>query len=117
MFVIKEPDNFSFEKVGIRGKIFSTEALTQKSEFVLIETETGHETMIRERECVFSYYVLEGHGYFQIDGQREDCATGDLVVIPAGKSFIYKGKMKLLLNCTPPWSESQEENLIFVDKA
>ena len=111
MFVIKEPSNFSFEKVGIKGKIFSTSELTQKAEFVLIETETGHETMIRERECVFIYYILVGHGYFEIEGQKEECAKGDLVVIPAGKKFIYKGKMKLLLNCTPPWSESQEETI------
>jgi mannose-6-phosphate isomerase-like protein (cupin superfamily) len=54
---------------------------------------------------------LEGHGYFQIEGQKEDCVKGDLVVIPAGKKFIYKGKMKLLLNTTPPWTESQEDTI------
>lgn len=111
MFVIKEPDDFSFEKVGIKGKIFPTSKLTKKTSFVLIETEIGHETMIRERECVFIYYILEGRGYFEVEGQKKECSKGDLVVIPAGKKFIYKGRMKLLLNCTPPWSESQEETI------
>jgi mannose-6-phosphate isomerase-like protein (cupin superfamily) len=111
MFVIKEPKDFSFEKVGIKGKIFQSSDLTSKTRFVLVKTETGHETTIRQQECDFIYYILEGNGYFEIDGQRENCSVGDLVVIPAGRKFTYKGKMKLLLNTTPPWSESQEETI------
>ena len=111
MFVIKEPGDYSFEKFGIKGKIFSLSNLTKKESFVLIATEKGHETTIRQRESDFCYYVLEGNGYFEINGVREDCGAGDLVVIPAGNKFTYKGKMKLLLNCTPPWTEAQEETI------
>ena len=111
MFVIKEPGDYSFEKVGIKGKAFLLDNLTKKTQFILVETETGHETTIRERECDKSYYILEGYGYFEINDVREDCAAGDLVVIPAGNKFTYKGKMKLLLNCTPPWTEGQEETI------
>jgi mannose-6-phosphate isomerase-like protein (cupin superfamily) len=112
MFVIKKPDNYSFEKVGIKGKIFPSAGLTAKASFVLIETELGHETTIRQRDCDFCYYILEGAGYFEINDNREDCTAGNLVVIPAGNKFTYKGKLKMLLNCTPPWSESQEETII-----
>jgi len=111
MFVIKESGDYSFEKFGIKGKIFPSDELTAKTRFVLVETESGHETTIRQRECDFCYYVLEGSGYFEINDMREDCVAGDLVVIPAGNKFTYKGKMKLLLNCTPPWTEIQEETI------
>jgi mannose-6-phosphate isomerase-like protein (cupin superfamily) len=111
MFVIKEPENFHYEKSGTMGKIFPINNLTSKTQFVLVETVSGHETTIIERECDKSYYILEGSGYFEINGNREDCAAGDLVVIPAGNKFTYKGKMKLLLNCTPPWREEQEETI------
>lgn len=111
MFVIKEPENYSFDKIGHRGKVFPIEELTRKTQFVLIEVEDRLEDTIRQRECDFCYYILEGSGYFEINGNRENCATGDLVVIPAGKKFTYKGKMKLLLNCTPPWREEQEETI------
>lgn len=111
MYVFKEPADYSFEKVGIKGKIFAIEKLIQKVEFVLVETESGHETTIRENVCDFLYYILEGSGNFIIEGKTYPCEKGDLVVIPAGKSFTYKGSFKLLLNVTPPWQEDQEETL------
>lgn len=111
MYVIHEPKNISFDKVGIKGKIFSTDTVSKEIEFVLIETEMGHQTKIIEHKSTFCYYVMEGSGYFEFDGQKEDCFTGDLVVIPPGKAFIYKGKLKLLLVNTPVWDEAQEETV------
>lgn len=111
MHVIKEPKEISFDKVGIRGKIFSTQDLIASAEFVLVETEKGHETTIIEHKSDFIYYILEGNGYFIINDTKEDCSQGDLVVIPAGAKFTYKGKFKILLINTPPWQENQEETL------
>jgi mannose-6-phosphate isomerase-like protein (cupin superfamily) len=76
---------------------------------VLVETEQGHETIIIEHKSDFIYYILEGNGYFVINDDKETCSQGDLVVIPAGTKFTYKGKLKMLLSCTPPWKEEQEE--------
>ena len=67
MHVFKEPKQFSFEKVGIKGKIFPIEALTNKTQYFLVEIEVGHETRIIEHACDFIYYVLEGSGYFEIN--------------------------------------------------
>ena len=111
MFVFKEPSDASFEKVGIKGKIFPISELTKKTQYFLVETEKGHETEIIEHECDFVYYVLKGHGYFQIDGVKEECFAGNLIVIPAGKKFTYKGNLKMIATSTPPWFESQEETL------
>jgi len=110
MFVIKEPNN-SFDKIGHKVKIFPTENLIGRAQFVLVEVENRLEAVLLQKECDYAYYVLEGSGYFEINGAREDCAAGDLVVIPAGNKFTYKGKMKMLLNCTPPWREEQEETV------
>ena len=111
MYVIHESSELSFEKVGVRGKIFASELLNPNVEFALIETDAGHDTAIVEKESTFTYYVLRGEGYFEIEDQREACGAGDLIVIPAGKKFIYKGKMTLLLIANPPWREEQEVTL------
>jgi mannose-6-phosphate isomerase-like protein (cupin superfamily) len=111
MYVLHEPSANSFEKVGIQGKVFPSRELADSAGFALITTETGHETTIIEHESNFIYYILEGSGFFEVDEQREDCAAGDLVVIPMGKKFTYKGKLKMLLVSTPPWREEQEETL------
>jgi mannose-6-phosphate isomerase-like protein (cupin superfamily) len=111
MYVIKEPKDFSFQKAGIKGKIFPISSLTRKTEYFLIETAKGHETVIVEHTCDFIYSILEGNGYFVIDGKKESCTAGDLVVIPAGKTFTYKGNLKMMATSTPPWQEDQEETL------
>lgn len=105
------PEGYSFEKVGIKGKIFDSRGLSDKVEFSLIETKQGHETKIIEKECIFSYYILEGEGSFDIDGQKEKCRQGDLVMIPKGIPFQYFGKLKMLLVSTPWWYPEQEESL------
>lgn len=109
MHVLKVPKTFSFDKVGIKGKIFPVDALTDKTSTVLIETKHGHETTLIEHKSDFIYYILEGKGYFLINDMKEACKQGDLVVIPAGTKFTYKGKLKVLLFCTPPWESEQEE--------
>lgn len=112
MYVLKPPIENSFEKVGIKGKIFPSKELAgEDADYLLLETETGHETTIIEHASVFTYYILEGSGYFEINDEREDCTTGDLVIIPKGTKFTYKGKLKMLLINTPAWREEQEETV------
>jgi len=105
------PEGYSFQKVGIKGKIFDTKSLSDEVEFSVIETEKGHETKIIEKECIFSYYIWEGEGSFEIDGQEEKCGKGDLVVIPKGIPFQYAGTMKMLLISVPWWFPEQEVTL------
>lgn len=109
--VLQLPAAYSFEKVGIKGKKFDLTPLTSSTGVCQIETENGHETSIIEHKCDFIYYCLEGQGYFEINGTREDFETGNLVVVPAGATFTYKGKCRLLLITTPPFYPEQEETL------
>lgn len=97
--------------MGIKGKRFSVADLTTKTNVCLIETESGHETTIIEHKCDFIYYVLEGEGYFEINGQKENFIKEDLIVIPTESKFTYKGKCKMLLITTPAFYPEQEETL------
>jgi mannose-6-phosphate isomerase-like protein (cupin superfamily) len=110
-YIFHLPSEYSFEKVGIKGKIFNTKNLSGEVEFSIIETKKGHETKIIEKECIFSYYILEGSGIFEIDGQKDQCGESDLVVIPKGIPFQYSGTMKMLLISVPWWFPEQEVTL------
>ena len=110
-YVLKKPSDYSFEKVGIKGKKFSVAEITSRTGICVIETEKGHETTIIEHKCDFIYYILEGSGYFEIDGQKKDFVREDLVIVPAGSTFRYVGKCKMLLITTPPYFPEQEETL------
>ena len=109
--ILKLPESYSFEKVGIKGKKFSVAEITQRTGVCQIETERGHDTTIVEHKCDFIYYILDGEGHFIIDGQNENCQKGDLVVIPADSKFRYAGKLKMLLITTPDFYPEQEETL------
>jgi mannose-6-phosphate isomerase-like protein (cupin superfamily) len=109
MNVLKVPKTPSFQKVGIAGRIFESKHLTPSAEFFTVDTDTGHATTIRQRECDFFYHVLAGAGQFIVEEQKQPCSQGDLVVIPRGTWFRYEGKMKLLAASVPPWREEQED--------
>lgn len=109
--IFKQPKDFSFKKVGIKGKKIFIDKLTTKSGFVYIETEKGHETTIVNHKCDCFYYVLEGKGYFEIDDIKEYFSAGDLIVIPAESKFTYKGNSKFLRVTTPAYYPEQEETL------
>ena len=110
-YVLKIPSKYTFEKEGIKGTNFESKNLSEKAKFAVIETETGHENRIRENECDFIYFILEGKGNFEINSEIEKCQRGDLVVIPSGSVFRYTGKMKLFLITIPFWYPEQEEIL------
>jgi mannose-6-phosphate isomerase-like protein (cupin superfamily) len=110
--ILKLPKDYSFEKVGIKGKKFPVAEITQRAGVCLIETEKGHETTIIEHKCDFIYYILKGKGYFEINDKKENCIKDELVIVPAGSKFRYAGKLKMLLITTPPFYTEQEETLI-----
>jgi len=110
-YVFHAPKEYSFEKVGEKGKTFGVQSSSENIEFTVIETDGGHETKIIEKECRFFYYILEGSGSFDIDGNVERCSQGDLVVVPTNVAFQYTGKMKMLLVSTPWWFPEQEVTL------
>ena len=109
--IFKLPNEYTFEKEGIKGTNFESKDLSDKAKFAVIEAEKGHENRIRENECSFFYYILEGKGNFEINGEIEECQRGELVVIPSGSVFKYTGKMKLFLTTIPFWYPEQEEVL------
>lgn len=109
MPVFSPPTKPTFSRVGVTGKIFPTKDIIESTEFLIIETQAGHDTTIIEKACDFCYYILEGSGYFIINDQKETCGVGDLVVIPKGTPFTYKGHLKMLLTVTPPFFPEQEE--------
>lgn len=110
-YVLEEPKEPSFNKVGVEGRIFPTELLSKNVQFFTVRTKTGHDTTIIEHKCDFFYYVLEGSGVFIINDNEFSCRIGNLVVIPQGTKFTYKGDLVMLAASSPPWSEEQEETL------
>ncbi len=54
------------------------------------------------------YYVLEGEGAVEINGQDVPVKRGTAVMIKPGSFHCGKGKMRLLVICIPAYSDSDE---------
>ncbi len=55
------------------------------------------------------YYILEGSGFFTIDGKEVNVGKGMIVEIPAGIGFAFNGKMKLILIVDKPFDPENLE--------
>jgi ADP-ribose pyrophosphatase YjhB (NUDIX family)/mannose-6-phosphate isomerase-like protein (cupin superfamily) len=108
-FVYPEPTKTAFDKVGHTGKFFGTQS--SRTNHLIIETADKLTVSLREGECEFNYYIIDGSGEFTINGQTHPVKTGDLIVIPPGNIFTWRGHLKMLLINTPHYSPDQETEL------
>jgi|GEM_PF-1137345 len=57
------------------------------------------------------YFVIEGEGFFNIDGEEVEVNRGDLIFIPKGSSYFDKGSLKMLAINNPRYEQSAVEYL------
>ncbi len=106
-YVKKKPDEPTFSQKGLSGYKFP---LSNKNvEVGFVDVRKGHDNYIISKKITHIYYILEGEGFFDIDGKKYDVKPGMLIEIPSNVEYAYSGSMKLLLIMNPPWSEDNEE--------
>lgn len=107
-YVFHEPSEYSFkDRDGHDGKFFSSNST--RTQHLIIECEDKLNVSLTERDLEYNYYILEGAGYFVLNGEKQEVAKSDLVVVPPGTKFTFGGKLKMLLINTPKWTAEQEE--------
>lgn len=67
------------------------------------ETERHHHRVSEE-----IYYLIQGAGRMELDGEVRDVGPGDAILIPPGSWHQIRatgdGPLRLLCSCSPPWS-------------
>ena len=97
------PEAPSFDGKGLFGYSFGP--LQKKDvDVYYVVVDGGHDTFMVSRKITRIYYVLEGNGYFTIDGRRHDVSAGVLVEVPPKVEYSYSGHMKLVVFASPAWS-------------
>ena len=98
----------TFEQKGLKGYRYPLS--NDQFETYYVEVSQGHDNYAISRTCTHIYYIHEGCGEFEIDGElcpvSAPCA---MVEVPPGVEYTFSGKMKLLLIMTPPWFAENEE--------
>lgn len=78
------------------------------AEIVIVETEKGHNQEFYDKRSTYNYIVLAGEGSFFLDDEELPVKAGDMLTIKPNTRIYYKGKMRLALITTPPWSAENE---------
>ena len=106
-FKRKLPRKPSFSQKGLDGYKFSLK--NSNLEVYFVDIKQGHDNYIISKKCTHIYYIIEGKGFFDIDGSKYEGRAGVLVEVPEGVEYSYSGKMKLILIINPPWFEGNEK--------
>lgn len=75
-----------------------------------------HEGYAINHKCSEMGYVLKGSGQLVTETDQVDLSSGDVVYIPRGEKFYWKGNMTVVLPTTPAWYPEQHETNLTASK-
>ncbi len=103
--VFKPEDATLIDKHGVKMRIYTTKTESGNAAMLYQETQKGHtEEFLREKSNFF-YYILEGRGVWTVEDREFEARAGDVVVVPAGKKFWFRGNFKQVCVTAPSWEE------------
>lgn len=110
--VVFVPENAEvIEKHGVRMKIYTTKTECENAAVLYQETDKGHAEEFMHERSDFIYYILEGSGTWIVEDKEFIARAGDVVVVPAGKRFWFKGNLRQICVTAPAWEERYEHHV------
>lgn len=113
--VFHQADAIRAEKNGVDMWIYGGVDAVAPVAVAYQETATGHAQEFRHHTSAFIFYVIEGEGVWVVDGVSHPVQATDVVVVPAGAAFYYRGALKQVCITAPAWTEENEEVLRQLD--
>lgn len=110
--IVFKPENAEvIEKHGVRMRIYTTKSDCRNAAVLYQETETGHAEEFMHEISNFIYYIIEGNGTWIIEDKEHEVQAGDVVVVPVGKRFWFRGNLKQVCVTAPSWEERYEHHI------
>lgn len=106
--VFKPHDAEVIEKHGVFMRIYTTKENSRNAAVLYQETKKGHSEEFVHEKSDFLYYILEGFGTWVIENREFEVRAGDVVLVPAGKRFWFRGSLKQVCITAPAWEEKYE---------
>jgi mannose-6-phosphate isomerase-like protein (cupin superfamily) len=113
--VYKKSQAFEVEKYGVRMWIYNGVDDCSNAAVVYQETEQGHSEEFYHDKSAFVFYIIEGEGVWVIEDREFHVAATDVVIVPPGKRFYYKGNLRQVCMTAPAWEEKGEHHVRMVD--
>lgn len=109
--IFKHEDAAIIEKHGVKMRIYISKDESRNAAVLYQETQKGHTEEFLHERSDFIYYILEGSGIWIIEDREFEARAGDVVVVPAGKRFWFRGNLKQVCITAPAWEEKYEHHI------
>ncbi|MFH1356410.1 MAG: cupin domain-containing protein [bacterium] len=109
--IYKKNKAASFLKQGVRMWAYNDKEECKQANVLYQETEKGHSEEFYHEKSAFIFYIIEGSGTWVIEDKEYPVQATDVVIVPPGKRFYYKGKLKQVLITAPAWEEKHEHHV------
>jgi mannose-6-phosphate isomerase-like protein (cupin superfamily) len=108
--ITKRRDATHVSKNHVDMWIYAAKDDLENAAVVYQETRIGHSQEFRHHKSAFIFYIIvEGAGIWVIEDEEFPVEATDLVVVPAGKRFYYRGNLKQVCITVPAWTPEHEE--------
>lgn len=113
--IFKFKNTTNIEKHGVKMHIYNTKEECKEAAVVYQETEKGHMEEFHHEKSTFIYYILDGNGTWVIEDVEYEVEALDVVIVPPGKRFYFKGELKQVCVTAPAWNEEYEKHVRFIN--
>lgn len=109
--IYKQNSAFHTEKHGVKMWIYNGKDECPEAAVVYQETDTGHAEEFLHETSAFIFYIIEGSGVWFIEDEEFPVEATDVVIVPPGKRFYYKGNLKQVCITAPAWEPEGEKHV------
>lgn len=109
--VFKMSNALSIEKHGVTMRIYNDLLDCPQAAVAYQETGSGHGEEFYHEKSAFIYFIIEGSGTWIIEDAEYPVEKHDVVIVPPGKRFYFKGNLKQLCITAPAWEERFEHHV------
>lgn len=91
----------------IRSILDRSNAPVQNQSLAEATLETGQSTQRHHHKLTEEiYFILEGRGEMEVDGETRKVGRGDAILLPPGACHVIRAEtsLRFLCSCAPPYS-------------
>jgi len=109
--IYKKQNAVEFKKQGVTMRVYNSKEQCPEASVVYQETKKGHFEEFYHSKSNFIFYIIEGAGTWFIEEKPYEVSAGDVVIVPPGKKFYYKGILKQICITAPAWEAEFEHHV------
>jgi mannose-6-phosphate isomerase-like protein (cupin superfamily) len=98
---------YEFDRGDVKGFSFNTKDQFARMSAALFTCHGKHPDM-KNSSSDRVYFVIEGRGEFNIDGEKFIVNKEEIIIVPKNTRYSYKGDMKCLLVNSPAFDREKE---------